>query len=154
MVIRVRTSVLLSPHDKRHTARRVTAVTNARIKASWNTRANGKIQRHVLQPIHCSAGVCLFVRFRSPTSKKLRVLVCACLSLCVSVTLYIRSSTVRLGSWNLIYGISTNNKRTRIFFFSVGLVIAELCPIFDFCIVNLWDILNKISGEPLELGPG
>ena len=24
---------------------------------------------------------------------------------------------------------------------------------FDFCIVNLWNLLNKISGEPLEKGP-
>ena len=30
--------------------------------------------------------------------------------------------------------------------------IAELCPSFDLRIVNLWNILNKMSGDPLELG--
>ena len=46
------------------------------------------------------------------------------------------------------------NKLTHIFFFSIGLAIAQLCPFFDFCIVNLWSLLNKIhvSGEPLEVG--
>ena len=33
----------------------------------------------------------------------------------------------------------------------MGLFIAELCPFFVFCIVNLWNLLNKISGELLEL---
>ena len=50
------------------------------------------------------------------------------------------------------------NKRTRIFFFfSVGLFLAELCPFFDgfffdFAIISLWNLVNKISEEPLELG--
>ena len=47
--------------------------------------------------------------------------------------------------------------RPIIFFFSVGLVVAELWPFFnvfffDFAIVRLWNLVNKISGEPLELG--
>ena len=48
------------------------------------------------------------------------------------------------------------NKRTGIFFFSVGLFVAELCPFFDdfltFAIISLWNLVNKISGELLELG--
>ena len=27
-----------------------------------------------------------------------------------------------------------------------------LSPFLDLCIVNLWNLVNKISGEPLELG--
>ena len=37
-------------------------------------------------------------------------------------------------------------------FFSVPSFITELCPFFDFCTVNLWNLVNKISGEPTELG--
>ena len=42
------------------------------------------------------------------------------------------------------------NKRTHIGFF-----VAELCPFFNvsfyFDIISLWNLVNKISGEPLEL---
>ena len=47
------------------------------------------------------------------------------------------------------------------FFFSVGLFVAELCPFFDvfffffffyFAIISLWNLVNKISGEPLQPG--
>ena len=73
------------------------------------------------------------------------------LFLCVnaSVTLCIRSRTVRD---RILNGISMKISGPVFFFFSVGLVIAELCPFFEFCIVNLWNLVNKISGEPLELG--
>ena len=41
-------------------------------------------------------------------------------------------------------------------FFSVRLFVAELCPFFDvffyFAIISLWNLVNKISGEQLELG--
>ena len=30
--------------------------------------------------------------------------------------------------------------------------LTELSPFADLCIVNLWNLVNKISGEPLELG--
>ena len=30
----------------------------------------------------------------------------------------------------------------------------ELCPFFDSCIVNIWNLVNKISGELFELGHG
>ena len=48
------------------------------------------------------------------------------------------------------------NKRTVFLFFSVGIVVLELCPLFnvffDFPIVSLWNLVNKISRETLELG--
>ena len=63
---------------------------------------------------------------------------------------------LEIGSWNLICWISMKNKRTRIFFFSVRLFIAELCPFFRcffyFAIISLWNLVNNISGEPLGLG--
>ena len=31
-------------------------------------------------------------------------------------------------------------------------IVAELCPFFDLCIVNLWNLMNKISRELHELG--
>ena len=91
-----------------------------------------------------------------PTSKKLTqlwrswggILVLACPCVRVSVTLCIRSRTVR----DRMYGLCMKNERTRIFFFSVRLVFTELCPFFDWSIVNLWNLVNKISGEPFELG--
>ena len=40
-------------------------------------------------------------------------------------------------------------------FFSVRLFVAELCPFFNvffnFAIISLWNLVNKVSGEPLEL---
>ena len=62
-----------------------------------------------------------------------------------------RSRTVRVR----ILKVNMWNKHERdpcLFFLSVGLVIAELCPFFDFCIVNLWNLVNKISRDPLALG--
>ena len=59
------------------------------------------------------------------------------------------------GSWNLICGITMKYKRTHVFlffFFSIGLVVAELCPFFDIPIVSLWNLVNKIAWTPLELG--
>ena len=38
-------------------------------------------------------------------------------------------------------------------FFSFGLVLAVLCSFFDFCIVNLWNEVNKIAEKTFELGP-
>ena len=76
------------------------------------------------------------------------------LSVCLSVKLYMLSRTVRDRILKLINGISMKIKRTHIF--SVGLVIAVLYPLFnpffDFCIVNLWNLVNKITGELFELG--
>ena len=43
-------------------------------------------------------------------------------------------------------------KKTRIFFLSMGFVIAELLPFSFFYIISLWKLVNKISLEPLELG--
>ena len=84
----------------------------------------------------------------------------ACVCLCARAwgTLCMRSRTVRDKILKLeICGIRMKNKRTRIFFFSVGRFGAELCPFFDvfkfyFAIIRLWDLVNKISGELLELG--
>ena len=49
------------------------------------------------------------------------------------------------------------NKRTCIFFFSIGLVVAELWPFFnvcfffyDFSIVSLWNLVNKIFENRLR----
>ena len=42
-------------------------------------------------------------------------------------------------------------KKTRIFFLSMGFVIAELLPFSFFYIISLWKLVNKISQEPLEL---
>ena len=45
-------------------------------------------------------------------------------------------------------------KETRIFFLSIGFVIAELLPFSKFFhfhyIVSLWKFVNKISQEPLK----
>ena len=43
-------------------------------------------------------------------------------------------------------------KKTRIFFLSMGFVIAELLPFSLFYITSLWKLVNKISQEPLEQG--
>ena len=40
----------------------------------------------------------------------------------------------------------------HIVYFLVGLVVAEFCTSFDLYIVNQRNLVNKISGEPLELG--
>ena len=70
-------------------------------------------------------------------------------SVALSVAIYIRSRTVL----NLIYRISMKNKRTRVVVVFIGLVIVSLFrPFFDFCIVYLWNLVDKISGEPLQLG--
>ena len=87
-----------------------------------------------------------------PTLKTLKGNIGLRLSMRVSVRLCKRSRTVRdrilkFDMWNVM-----KNKRTRIFFFFVGLVTAELCPPFDSCVVKLWNLVNKISVEPLELG--
>ena len=57
---------------------------------------------------------------------------------------------LKIGSWNLICGISMKNKRTCVSFFSVELFVAELCPFLTFfwlSIVSLWNLVNKISRE-------
>ena len=41
-------------------------------------------------------------------------------------------------------------KKTRIFFLSIGFVIAELLPFSFFYIISLWKLVNKISQEPLK----
>ena len=71
-------------------------------------------------------------------------------SVALSVAIYIRSRTVL----NLIYRINLKNKRTRVVVVVfIGLVIVSLFrPFFDFCIVYLWNLMDKISGEPLQLG--
>ena len=43
-------------------------------------------------------------------------------------------------------------KKTRIFFLSMGFVIAELLPFSFFYIISLWKLVNKISQEPLKPG--
>ena len=47
-----------------------------------------------------------------------------------------------------------NNKRTCIFFPSdISLQnYAPFSTFFDFAIISLWNIVNKISGEPFGLG--
>ena len=67
---------------------------------------------------------------------------------------------LEIGSWNLICGISMKSKRTSIFFslFHSGVFIEGLYPFFNvffffyFAIINLQNLVNKISREPLELG--
>ena len=48
------------------------------------------------------------------------------------------------------------NKRTRIFFsFPSDFTLQSYAPystFFDFPIVSLWNLVNKISREPLEIG--
>ena len=46
------------------------------------------------------------------------------------------------------------NKRTRIFFFSFpsDFSFFNVFFFFYFAIISLWNLVNKISGEPLELG--
>ena len=51
-------------------------------------------------------------------------------SICASVTLAYGQEWLETGSWNLISGITMKYKWTHIFFFSVRLVVAELCPCF------------------------
>ena len=97
-------------------------------------------------------GYKFFSLFMPPTLKTLKGNIGLRLSMRVSVRLCKRSRTVRdrilkFDMWNVM-----KNKRTRIFFFFVGLVTAELCPPFDSCVVKLWNLVNKISVEPLELG--
>ena len=73
---------------------------------------------------------------------------------CASVTFCIWPRTVRdrILEFNIL-NKHLKEKRTRFFFFFfVELVIAESCPFFDFCIVNLWNLVNIIFGEPLEVG--
>ena len=55
---------------------------------------------------------------------------------------------LEIGSWNFICGISMKRKRARIFFSFPS----NLWPFFDFPIVSLWNLVNKISREPLERG--
>ena len=56
---------------------------------------------------------------------------------------------LEIGSWILICGISMINKRTHIFFsFPSDFSLQS----FDTPIISLWNLVNKISGEPLELG--
>ena len=46
------------------------------------------------------------------------------------------------------------NKRTRIFLFSVGLFGADYAPFstfFDFAIISLWNLFNKISGARIMI---
>ena len=50
---------------------------------------------------------------------------------------------LEIGSWNLVHGIGVKNKWTHIFYLFVGLVIAELCPFFDSCIVNYGTLWTK-----------
>ena len=77
------------------------------------------------------------------------------LSVCLSVTLCIRSRMVRdrileSNIWN----VHENRDPYFFFFFFVGRFVAELYPCFDpfwtFCIINLWNLVNKIPGEPLS----
>ena len=82
---------------------------------------------------------------------------CPCVRTCVRGSHFAYGQEqLEIGSWNLICGIRMKNKRTRIFIFSVGLFVSELCPFFDvflyFAIISLWKLVNKISGEPLEQG--
>ena len=69
-----------------------------------------------------------------------------CLCVCPSVTLCMWLRTVRDGTlkshiWNV------NKKIRGPVFFSVRLDIAELCTFFDFCIVNLWNLENRLSQD-------
>ena len=102
--------------------------------------------------------------FMPPTSKKLRGHIGLGLCMCPCVGASVRplrfaygQERLEIGSWNLICVISMKNKRTCISFLFVGLFVAELCPFFDsfffyFAIISLWNLVSKISGEPLQLG--
>ena len=72
---------------------------------------------------------------------------CVCASVCYAYHI-VRDRVLKFYMWN-----KYENKRT--FFFSVGLVVAELRPFFrnfvDFPIVSLWNLVNRISRESLEL---
>ena len=76
------------------------------------------------------------------------------LRLYANACVWIQSRTVR----DRILKSNMWNKHEKLvdpyFFFSfflfVGLVIAELCPFFDFCIVNLWNLVNKIWAPSSE----
>ena len=63
---------------------------------------------------------------------------------------------LEIGSWNLICGISLKNKRTHIFFLFHQTFCCRVMPffrrVFYFAILSLWNFVNKVSGEPLELG--
>ena len=93
--------------------------------------------------------------FMPPATKKLRRHIG--LGLCVRWSHFAYGQErLEIGSWNLICGISMKNRDPYFFFFSVGLFVAELCPFFDvsfwFCHYKPMNLVNKISGEPLELG--
>ena len=74
------------------------------------------------------------------------------LSVCPSVTLFGSWETqelLMLGSWNFICGMYMKNKRTRIFSFFRRSRISRVMPLFR---LSLWNLVNKISQEPLMLG--
>ena len=82
-----------------------------------------------------------------PTSKKLRRHTDLGLSVHGSVHYALHTNRLEIGSWNLIYRISMKNKQTHIFFFSIKLVIAELCPFFFF---TLFQLLQCKPMEPCQ----
>ena len=91
--------------------------------------------------------------FMPPTLKKLRdKLVWACPSVCAwCVMLCIRSKTVR----DRILKFYVKNKRTHIFFLLFHRTCCRVTGyrhFSDFPIVSLWNLVNKISREPLDLG--
>ena len=60
------------------------------------------------------------------------ILVWACPSVvCVALPFAYGQEWLEIGSWNSMCGISMKNKGTLIFFFSLRLFIAELCPFFN-----------------------
>ena len=72
-----------------------------------------------------------------PTSKKKLggILVWACLSVHLCVTLALGQEPLEIGSCNLVCGMSMKIKKTCIFFLSIGFVIAELLPFSKFFIL-------------------
>ena len=90
------------------------------------------------------------------TSKKLRGHIGLSLPVDLSVALAYVQERFEIGSWKLLYWMYMKNKMTRISFF-VGRtchcrIMLHFWRFFDIYIVNLWDLVNKISGKPLELG--
>ena len=79
------------------------------------------------------------------TSKNLEGHIGLGLSICVHLLrLAYSQERFKIGSYNLISGMCMKNKRTCIFIY-VG-------PTSHCRVMPLWDLFNKRSGEPLELG--
>ena len=71
---------------------------------------------------------------------------------CVRNTFAYGQKQLEIGSWNCLYRTSMKNKGTHIFVFVGRICCCRVTPLFRLCIVNLWNLVNQISEESLELG--